>query len=204
MLPAPQNPYGPPQGPPPPAKKTPDWLVIMVVLGVGGVVLVGTLAALAIYGVRRYLASAKSSEAKNTIGAIARGARASYERESIRGSDGSAHVLCKSATPVPTSVASGMKYQPRSGGGDFDTGDAETGWRCLRFSMTQPIYYQYHYQQGSGYLTPSARPDPDGFEAAARGDLDGDGDTSLFSISGSAAGGTFTVSPSIYIEDELE
>ncbi len=45
------------------------------------VAIIGVLAALAIYGVNKYLASAKTSEAKNTIGAIARGAAASYERE---------------------------------------------------------------------------------------------------------------------------
>ena len=39
------------------------------------VAIIGVLAALAIYGVRRYLASAKTSEAKNTIGAISRGFR---------------------------------------------------------------------------------------------------------------------------------
>ena len=37
--------------------------------------MVGVGAAFGIYGMRRYLASAKSSEAKNTIGAISRGAR---------------------------------------------------------------------------------------------------------------------------------
>ena len=45
------------------------------------VAIIGVLAALAIYGVRRYLASAKTSEAKNTIGAITRSAQAAYERE---------------------------------------------------------------------------------------------------------------------------
>src|ERR1700760_3819622 len=45
------------------------------------VAIIGVLAALAIYGVRRYLATAKTSEAKNTIGAISRAAVAAYERE---------------------------------------------------------------------------------------------------------------------------
>ena len=46
------------------------------------VAIIGILAALAIYGVRRYLASAKTSEAKNNIGAISRGGQQAYERES--------------------------------------------------------------------------------------------------------------------------
>ena len=45
------------------------------------VAIIGVLAALAIYGVRRYLASSKTSEAKNTVGAISRGATAAFERE---------------------------------------------------------------------------------------------------------------------------
>src|SRR5580693_2775417 len=45
------------------------------------VAIIGVLAALAIYGVRRYLASSKTAEAKNTIGAITRSAVSAYERE---------------------------------------------------------------------------------------------------------------------------
>jgi type IV pilus assembly protein PilA len=44
------------------------------------VAIIGVLAALAIYGVRRYVASAKTSEAKNAVGAISRGAAAAFER----------------------------------------------------------------------------------------------------------------------------
>ena len=47
------------------------------------VAIIGVLAALAIFGVRRYLASAKTSEAKNSVGAITRGAAAAFERERV-------------------------------------------------------------------------------------------------------------------------
>ena len=79
------------------------------------VAIIGVLAALAIYGVRRYLATAKTSEAKNTIGAIASGAQASYERETVSSeivaegaaSTAASHALCLSAAAtVPASVAS--------------------------------------------------------------------------------------------------
>ena len=78
------------------------------------VAIIGVLAALAIYGVRRYLATAKTSEAKNTIGAIASGAQASYERETVaselvpegQASAAASHALCLSATTtVPAGVA---------------------------------------------------------------------------------------------------
>lgn len=179
------------------------WVIVLIVVGVGAVMLLGTLGSLAIFGMRRYLAAAKTSEAKASIGAIARGARVAYERESVVG-DAAVHRLCGSAVPVPSKVPSGLKYQPGSGGVDFDTGDAETGWKCLRFSMTTPIYYQYHYQQGGGYVVPSTDPGPDGFEATAVGDLDGDGDTSIFSITGRVTGGTVVQSPTIHVENEVE
>jgi type IV pilus assembly protein PilA len=122
------------------------------------VAIIGVLAALAIYGVRKYLSSAKTSEAKNTVGAITRGAAAAYERETtasqvvVEGALSSAisNDLCGSATAVPTAVPKGTKYQPNTAeGSDFETGDTVTGWKCLKFSLTQPIYYQYSYLRGS-------------------------------------------------------
>src|SRR5512135_2345307 len=85
------------------------------------VAIIGVLAALAIYGVRRYLASSKTAEAKNTIGAISRAAVAAYERESAQNqllpdgqqSTGAMHQLCKSASSrVPTTPPPAKKYQP--------------------------------------------------------------------------------------------
>ena len=83
------------------------------------IAIIGVLAALAIYGVRRYLASAKTSEAKNTIGAIARGAKQAYERETAKSdlitaanggnSTGANHALCDSATAVPATAPAGVK-----------------------------------------------------------------------------------------------
>jgi type IV pilus assembly protein PilA len=201
MQPGPPYPY---PAPAPPAKKSSTWIIILVVVLGGGVLLIGTLVLLAVYSTRRFVASAKTAEAKNTIGAIARAARQSYEREREPEPDGSTHALCKSAITVPAAVPAGTKYMPAASGADFDTGDGVTGWKCLRFMMIDPIYYQYQYPQGSGYLARSIDPGPTGFEAAARGDLDGDGDTSLFAVTGRVSGGTVTVSPSIVIENEFE
>lgn len=165
----------------------------------------GVLPAVGIYGVRRYLASAKSSEAKNTIGAIARGAAAAFERES----EGGGRKLCKSAAPVPSFVPSGKKYQPNTAeGADFETGDAAGGWRCLRFAMTQPHYYQYGYSVGGPYKGPALGgpdPGPNGFEAWAMGDIDGDGVTSLFTVTGTIdASGNLKRGTQIFIHNELE
>lgn len=174
-----------------------------------GMQILGSSAAMAIYGVRRYLASAKTAEAKNTIGAITRGAAASYERELLSPAGALTHALCGAAQPVPAQVPSGMKYMPlNTAGHDFESGDATHGWRCLRFSINSPIYYQYEYRVGGGYKGPARGcpdPGPNGFEVSAEGDLDGNGKTSLFTRTGKARpDGTLDISPSMCVIDELE
>ncbi|MRG91791.1 type IV pilin protein [Polyangium spumosum] len=154
------------------------------------VAIIGVLAALAIFGVSRYLKSAKTSEAKNSIGAIARGAAESYERENApsellqvgQESQNATHALCGTATnSVPTAVPQGKKYQPNNTPtSDFGTGDSTNGWKCLRFDISDPIAYQYTYTKGSAPIGATATPagpavnGAESFEAAARGDLDGD------------------------------
>lgn len=199
-----------PQQPAPPAKKSSAWIIILIVVVIGGIFVVPVVAALGIYGVRRYLASAKTSEAKITVGAIARGAKASYEREQMGGGV-PARALCRSAISVPTVVPSGKKYMPSSApGADFDTGDAETGWKCLKFAMTQSIYYKYSYTKGAipvvaatGATLPA--PGPESFEAAAEGDLDGDSVTSAFALVGQAdSAGELRLATQIFVSDEFE
>ena len=179
------------------------------------VAIIGVLAALAIFGVRRYLASAKTSEAKNSVGAITRGAAAAFERETAASeilpaggtSAAASHSLCASAGAVPAAVPAGIKYQPNSTeGSDFETGTATGGWKCLRFSMTQPIYYQYHYVQGARIPGVTLSPDPTatGFEAGAVGNLDADGVNSYFTRGGTVAAGQLALATQVYIENEYE
>jgi hypothetical protein len=152
----------------------------------------------------------RTSEAKQTVGAIARAAIAAYERETS--SDPAAttttHRMCKSAQQVPFAVPREKKYQPDSSlGADYDAGNADTGWKCLRFSMTMPHYYQYAYIQGGPYKGPrrgGPDPGPDGFEASAEGDLDGDGVTSLFTLVGVVENGELRKEKSIFMTDPDE
>lgn len=197
----PPNMAPPPMAPQPARKGMPVWVIILIVVVVGGVMVLGVLSALAIFGVRKYMASAKTAEAKNTVGAISRAAAAAYERAAD--ASGAAGTLCRSATPVPVAVPRGNKYV--SATADWDGSDPAVGWKCLKFEMIQPIYYQYHYNQGSGYVAASTAPGPTGFEAAAVGDLDGDRTNSLFSRVGKPdASGTLVVSTQLYIENEFE
>ena len=47
------------------------------------VAIVGILAALAIYGVRKYMANAKTAEAKNSLGQLAKDASNAFNREKM-------------------------------------------------------------------------------------------------------------------------
>jgi type IV pilus assembly protein PilA len=114
----------------------------------------------------------------------------------------SAHGLCSNAQPVPSSMSQvrGKKYQPdRRGEVDYNTGDTYTGWRCLRFAVDEPQYYQYHYKVGGPPVNvklpqggmPQGLSEEHSWVASAQGDLDGDGHTSWFALQG-------------YITDSLE
>lgn len=176
----------------------------LIVAAVLTIPVLGIVASLGIYGTRRYLAAAKTTEARSSVAAIARAAVAAYERESLVAGR-AVHRLCGSAIAVPAVVPPGKKYQPSSRPGeDYNSGSATEGWTCLRFSVSMPSYYQYHYHAGQGYLVGSLNPGPGGFEAAAVGDLDADGDLSRFAIVGQIVDDHVVVSPSVYLENEDE
>ena len=167
------------------------------------VAIIGVLAALAIYGVRRYLASAKTSEAKNSVGAISRGAAAAFERETSdstilaedASSSVSSHSLCLGTSLVPAGIGDveGTKYQALSTAGN---GYQTPEWNCIKFGMSQPQYYQYQYQ----------RADTNNMLAVAYGDLDGDGVTSTFARGGqvTTASQTLRLATQVAITDEFE
>lgn len=182
--------------------------------------IVGVLAALAIFGVRRYLAVAKTAEARQNVGAIAKAALAAYERETPPAEElaegatgrGNHHDVCNTSTYEPTKIPAGKKYQPNTAQGkDFNPGSDDTGWKCLEFSIAQPILFRYH--DGRGTATQVAPNNPKNvsgsskaFEAAAEGDLDGDGKSSKFVLTGKANLSTqaMVVSPQLHVEDEAE
>jgi type IV pilus assembly protein PilA len=163
------------------------------------VAIVGVLASLAIYGVRKYVTNAKTTEARNALGQMAKDATTAFAREkmdgtvlALGGTVGGANAFCASAgATVPASIddVSGQKYQ--SDPDEWADGDEATGWRCLKFSVNEPQYYMY------GYVSTNTAAD---FTASAQGDLDGDGDPSTFSLSGAVDKGVARVSPNI-VED---
>jgi len=170
------------------------------------VAIIGVLAALAIYGVRKYLTNAKSAEARTAIGRISKDAQVAYERENMlgdvlpmRGTVDIAHEICPQGVPVPDDIAkvSNKKYQ--SDPGEWNG----AGWNCLKFSMTDPQYFMYEYTVIQGGGGEGAE-----FEARAHGDLDGDLVQSTFSIAGKVQKGSgdelvLTLAPTIF-EDRPE
>ena len=159
------------------------------------VAIIGILAVLAIYGVRKYIANAKTAEARNAVGKIQRDALAAYEREKLATSavmaTGSAtnkiRSMCQSAAAVPATPPPAQKYQ--SSKANWEQGDAVTGWRCLKFEMNAPQYYSYNYI-ATGTSTGE-------FTALANGDLNGDTTTSTFNAFGKVQEGRLNASPQI-------
>ena len=162
------------------------------------VAIIGILAVLAIYGVRKYIANAKTAEARNTIGKIQKDAIAAFEREKLATSavlaegvsTNTVRAMCDAATPVPGGAASikAMKYQSKKT--DWETGgDATKGWKCLKFEMNAPQYYSYNYT-ATGTSTGS-------FTAVANGDLNGDSTASTFNAFGLVQEGRLNASPQI-------
>jgi type IV pilus assembly protein PilA len=155
------------------------------------VAIIGVLAALAIYGVRKYIAQAKTSEARNGVGRMAKDGVSAYNREimatavlAVGGTAGVSNRICaKTPAMVPAAIASvkGQKYQ--SGPAEWKAGTFEQGWQCLRFQVTEPQYYQYNYNGpavgvGAGAVGAT-------FQARAMGDLNGDGvNFSTFQLTG--------------------
>jgi len=151
------------------------------------VVILGILAAVAIPAFTRYVKRSKTSEANENLSAIYNGETAYYNRSSeISGSTGSAFIEC---TATPGSGLSGARAL-----GDWTTG----GWTAIGYASDKPVYYQYNVSVASSGIGSLAT-------LQAKGDLDGDGTSSLFqrTMSINAASGEVVGGVSV-VTDELE
>ena len=136
----------------PAKKKSP---VVWIVLGVGCAVLIpilSALAALGIYGFRRYLAQSKTAEGRVNVASLARGVASCSETKGEV-------PLSSRRVPIALSMIQGKKYM-----------SAPSDWRdaafmCAGFSMVSPQYFQYRW----------VRLTSDVGQAWAIADLDGDG-----------------------------
>jgi type IV pilus assembly protein PilA len=172
------------------------------------VAIVGVLAALAIYGVRKYIANAKTAEARNSLGQIGKDASSAYAREGMAGTVlglGStadiSNKLCLSASvtvPAASTSIQGKKYQSSPSEWAVDSATPNMGFACLKFTMNDPQYFMYNYES-----TGNTGQAGDTFTATANGDLNGDLALSTFVLRGAiqkgASGGGLevTVAPNI-------
>jgi type IV pilus assembly protein PilA len=170
------------------------------------VVIVGVLAMLSIIGVRKYVSNAKSAEATNSVGQIAKDAQTAFERESMKATIlgvGTAtavtRALCGSASAtVPSAIAAvqGKKYQSNQATGTDWRKDEATnlGFACLKFVMNAPQYYMYNYTSDGNQNTPTIGTN---FTAVANGDLNGNGTMSTFQIVGAVSNNMLYVAPNL-------
>lgn len=166
------------------------------------VVIISILATLAVYGVRKYVLSAKSAEARQMILAI-KAAEETYREETYvyksasSAGFGSATALypqgCLGAAPAKTKTA----WQQAVGCA------AARDWLELGVASTNPVQYGYAAQAvTAGNRLPAVGAFDWGslvgpaVAVIARGDLNGDGTLSLF------LGSSFT--DEIYVENEDE
>lgn len=150
--------------------------------------IVGVLGVLAVFGIRTYIANAKSAEARSYLSEMSNDAVLAYFREEpLAAGDlpgGSVRRLCPSANaPVPSSTEAirGRSYQ--SSTTDWSS---DPGFSCLRFEVRQPQYFQYNYTSTTNMFT-----------GRAVGDFNGDGILSTYEIDGEAQNGRVVVAPRI-------
>lgn len=178
---------------------------LMIVVGI-----VGVLAALAVYGVRRYVYTSKTAEARGGVGRLAKDAAQVFYGERMRGAalpfQETARMtgwFCGSTAAVPSQPerVQGQKWQ--STPSDWTAAEFD----CLGFGFTDPQYYRYQYVSSTGSALASVDEGAT-YTAVAHGDLDGDGTSSTFRIHAEVRRDgeekVLTIAPGISEEDPLE
>ncbi len=161
------------------------------------VAIIGVLAALAIYGVSRYLKHSKTAEATRNLGSIETGSKNMYQQDTDStapsGLGPFVHVFCPTQNGLtPIAIPPASKVTAPVGSWSTPT------WTCLKFSINEPQFYSYGYQsQGVGGGAT--------YSALATGDLDGNNTFSTFTLNGAGnpeTGDARRVSLVILNEDE--
>jgi hypothetical protein len=141
--------------------------------------LAGILSAIAMVIMGRYMRHAKTAEAVGSLNTLAQQSASFYDASDATQPVGSVpdaahamrHFPTSSLRTVPPSVEDVRAKKYQSATADW----ASPPWHELGFSIPQPQYYVYAYaSEGSGTTAKAT--------ISARGDLDGDGMESKFSI----------------------
>jgi type IV pilus assembly protein PilA len=156
------------------------------------VAIIGVLAALAIYGVSRYLKHSKTAEASRNLASMETGSKNAYQQDTDQNGNGTGpyvHMFCGSSAKTPATTPKAAKDK-----GDY-TGD---GWKCLKFSVNEPQFYSYTYATNSKTGIDAV------YTATANGDLDGNGTESTFELAGKGGDTGDAVRASFKITNEDE
>jgi hypothetical protein len=134
-------------------------LIVLAIIAVVIVPLIGVFAALSIYGVRKYLVSAKMAEGQQNVVALAKGVVGCAQQNDPATSK--PRGLPETSLGVPATLADvkGLKYQSAPG----EWGD--TTFVCANFRMLGPQYFQYRWvkrSEASGAAVAIADFDADG------------------------------------------
>ena len=127
------------EAPATPRKRFPWWILLLAAVPVL-IAILGMLAAIAIYGVRKYIANAKAAEGRHVVVELAKGLS---RCASAADPNGRIHGLPPTAAPVPRDRAdvSGRKYQ--SAPADW----SEEAYDCAGFTLREPQYFQYQWER---------------------------------------------------------
>lgn len=141
--------------------------------------LAAVLAAIAMYGVARYVRHGKTTEAQESVKRLATETASFYNASDANQPAGATptavhamrHFPPSSRAPVPDTElhVRGQRYQ--SNASDW----AVSPWKELKFSMVQPQCYQYSFTATGAGTTARAL-------VVAEGDLDGDGTRSHYGL----------------------
>jgi len=168
-------------------------IVIVAVLLAGCLPCTGILAAVAIPSFISYVRQSKASEAESNLRSLFAGAAAYYEQEQLA-PDGSLQTGC-TVGPAVTANVPGPEKQL--------LGLMDPAFEALGFAAYDPVYYQYEIIAGPAHC--SHGPNQPLYTFRAHGDLDGDGQRSLYELSVATDQLEEVVrSPGIYMENELE
>jgi type IV pilus assembly protein PilA len=181
--------------PPAPRSGVARSLVTVLVTVAVSILMLGALGVLGMVGLRKYLGGAKSAEVRIVLGEVAKDAAAAYERRAPAVAGSSSGRVCPSASrPIPTDVSSirGKAFASSRFEWEIDK-PVDAGFACLGFELAQPQFYQYRYDATAT-----------SFVAVGRGDLDGDGRLSTFTLRGAVEAGRLVPAPSIEETDPDE
>jgi prepilin-type N-terminal cleavage/methylation domain-containing protein len=139
--------------------------------------LAAVLAALAMYGLGRYVRHGKTLEAIGSVHAIAQAAVTYYDESDATQPAGGAQAAVHAMRHFPASSRGSVPQDPEDVRGKrYQSTRADwspSPWRELNFSIPQPQYYRYSFESsGTGRASAAS--------AVAEGDLDGAGTSSTF------------------------